>query len=327
MSPTTAAYRSGRRRAAGTARARWSSAASRPPRASPHRRRRSGLCRVAMRPGDRPRWVSSQSCDSPAMVRRPWKSSWVCVHGPMVSATSTPRSRRCRYCCKRLLQEQVLPAADQQHRHLHPVERGAESHRLPERLVVIGMVEPRLPPRRAGAQQLPAGRTQRQLTGGAYHAFLRPQLADAGADSSGIFLVRNQMAPAQEVVDGERAGAPGRLAEIVGTGGDDGRGQLGRRILQQRPLGEPEIGNPDGGEATGEPRLLPQPCDGVGAVGRFVDHRREGPARPERPPHTLHQHVVAAGGVQRAVQQRERKPAAIRSAEQQGADRFCPAGT
>src|SRR6202035_3811310 len=98
--------------------------------------------------------------------------------------------------------------------------------RIPERVAVTRRLQPRLPPRRAGAQQLTAGRAQWQLTGGAYHAFLRPQLADAGADASGIFLVGNQMAPAEEVVDGERAGAPGRRAEIVRTGGDHGRGQL-----------------------------------------------------------------------------------------------------
>ncbi|CFB88006.1 Uncharacterised protein [Mycobacterium tuberculosis] len=57
---------------------------------------RTGLGRSA---GARPRWASNQSNDSRAPVASPLVSIWVCVQGPTVSATCTPRSRRCRYCC------------------------------------------------------------------------------------------------------------------------------------------------------------------------------------------------------------------------------------
>jgi hypothetical protein len=58
-----------------------------------------------------------------------------------------------------LLHKQVLPAADHQHRHLHPVQRVAELQEVPERVAASRRLQPGLPPRRAGAQQLPSGRS------------------------------------------------------------------------------------------------------------------------------------------------------------------------
>ena len=223
---------------------------------------------------------------------------------------------------ERLAQEQVLPAAEQQHRHLDPVKGGADVQRPPERVVVRRRRQPGLPPRSPFAEQRPAGRAQRRLRGRTHHALLSPHLADAGADSVRIFLVRNQIAPAEEVVDRERAGTPRRRAQIMGTGGDDGRDQFRRRILQQRVLSEPQVRDPDGGEAAGEPRLPPHPFDRVGAVGCFVGHGHEVSGRSECPSHTLQHHAISAGSVQIGENQRERKSTAVGSAGQQGADGF-----
>ena len=109
--------------------------------------------------------------------------------------------------------------------------------------------------------------------------------------------------------------------EVVRTGGDDGRSQFRRRILQHRPLGEAEIRDPDGGEATGEPRLVPQPGDRVRAVGDLVNHRLEHATRSECAAHALQDHAVTARGVQVGEYQREGELPAVGSASQQRADR------
>ena len=221
---------------------------------------------------------------------------------------------------QRLGQEQILPAAEQQQRHLDLVERGVDPQRLPERVIVRRGRQPGLPPRRRVAEQGPAGGTQRRLTGGPHHALLSPQLADAGADPARIFLVCHQVAPAEEVVDRERAGTPSRKAHVMGTRDDHARDKLRRRILQQCELGEAQIRDSDGSEATGEPWLLAHPLDGVGAVGRLVDHRRKVTARSECPSHALQHHAIPAGGMQVGEHDRERKCTAVGAAGQQGAD-------
>src|SRR5947199_408381 len=105
------------------------------------------------------------------MVPSPANSSWVCVHGPMVSATSTPR------CL--------------------------------------------------------AGRT--------HHGFLGPQLPDAGPDPARILLMNDQVAPPEEVVDGERPRTPGRQPHVVWARDDHAGDELRWGILQQRELSETEI--------------------------------------------------------------------------------------
>ena len=258
-----------------------------------------GLCRVAMRPGDRQRWVSSQSCDSPAMVRRPCKSNWVCVHGPIVSATSTPRSRRWRYCssdcCRnRSCQPPISSTGTCTRSSAAPnridsqngsLSSGCSSHDSHHGAPVPSSSRPAAP-----SGNSPAAR----MTFFCARSWRMPERIRPGSS----WWATRWLQPRKSLTVNEPV-PQADVAEIMRAGGDDGRGQLRRRILQQRPLGEPQIGNPDGGEAAGEPGLLSQPCDGVGAVGCFVDHRLEGPARAERPPHTLQQHAVAAGGVQR----------------------------
>ena len=221
---------------------------------------------------------------------------------------------------QRLPHEDVLPAAQQQHRNLHAVQRLGEPPRIPKRIVHPGMFDPRFEPGRARAEQRPGRGTHRHRAGRLGHPASGLQLAECDPPAR-VLLVGNQVAPAQKVVDGERAGAPHRGIEIVGTRGDHGRGQLRRRILQHRPLGESQIRHPDGGESAGKPRLFTQPYDRVGAIDGLVDHRLEHPARPERPAHALHHDVIAARRVEPPKHQGERKPPPVGAADQHGADR------
>ena len=157
---------------------------------------------------------------------------------------------------QRLAQEDVLPAAEQQHRHVHAIQRRAEPQPLPELMVCLGAFQPRLEPRCSGAEHPSGRRTQGRLGDRACDPARCLQLADSGLDAPGVLLTGNQIAPAQEVVGRKRAGAPHRRREIVRARGDDGRCQLRRGILQYRPLGESQVRQADGGESAGEPGLL-----------------------------------------------------------------------
>ena len=225
-----------------------------------------------------------------------------------------------RVLLQRLLQKDVLPAADEQHRHLHAVQRGAVAQSLPERVVAAGVFDPGFEPRRTGAQKCARRLAERQPEGGLRYLARCQQLADAGAHADRVLLVGHQVAPTEKVV-GERAGAPHRGVEIVRPHRDYRRGQLRRRVIQEGPLGESQVRQPDGGELPCEPGLFAQPHHGVGAVGGLVDHRLEHAAGPERATHALQHHVVAACRVQPGEYQRERKGAPIGPANQQGTGR------
>lgn len=212
---------------------------------------------------------------------------------------------------QRLPQEDVLPAADEQHRDLDAVQRGGKPQSVPERIVAVGVFHPGFEPRRTRAEQRPGRLTQRQRGGRPRHPSRRGELADSGPDATGVFLVGNQIAPAQEVVDRKRSGAPHRGPEVVRPHRDHGRGQLRGRIVQQRPLGETQIGQADGAEPAGEPGLFTQPRHRIGAVGGLVDHGLEHATGPERPAHALQHDVITAGGVNPGKHQRKRKPAPV----------------
>ena len=79
---------------------------------------RQGRCE-----GAPPRWVPSQSSVSRARMASPLVSRSVCDHGPIVSATSRPGPAGVGTAAASGAGN-VLPAADQQHRHLHAVQRG-----------------------------------------------------------------------------------------------------------------------------------------------------------------------------------------------------------
>ena len=91
-----------------------------------------------------------------------------------------------------------------------------------------------------------------------------------------------------------------RVAEVVRADLDDRGDQLRRRVDQQRPLREAQVGAAEGGEPAVEPRLFPQPDHRVGRVLDLPPHRVEGPARAERVPHADLDHPVPTGGEQPA---------------------------
>src|SRR5439155_25598044 len=124
---------------------------------------------------------------------------------------------------QRLLEEQVLPSAEQQHRNLRALQRLMQLQLGPVRVVVFRMLEPRLVPRRASAEQRPAGLADWQRAGRRFECPARPYLADERADAARIPLVGEHVGPAKEVVEPERTGTPARGAEIMRADADDRR--------------------------------------------------------------------------------------------------------
>ena len=134
------------------------------------------------------------------------------------------------------------------------------------------------------------------------------------------FLARDLEVPAQRVAQGERAGSPHDLAEVVRAHDDRRGGQLGWRIDQQRPLREAHIRGPDRREASVEPGLRAQPGDRVGAVVHLVPAGVELAARAETATRALQYDVITVGGIQ-AGEDFDGQPApAVRAAHQHGAD-------
>ena len=221
-----------------------------------------------------------------------------------------------------LFQEQVLPAADQQHGNLGALKGVVELQPGPERVVVLRVLQPGLEPRRAGAEQRSRGVAGRHSCRCARQQAFGPQLPGEHADPARIFLVGDHVAPAQEVVEPECARAPAGSGQVVRADGYHSSLHLRRRIGQHRPLGEAEVRPPDRAEGTGEPRLLAQPCRGVGAIGDLVDHRIEFAAGAEGAANALQDDVVAARRVGACEQRRKRIPAAVGAADQQRARRI-----
>ena len=96
-----------------------------------------------------------------------------------------------------------------------------------------------------------------------------------------LLLPGRLVGPAEEVVEAEGAARVDGRPEVVRADHDDGRHELRGRVHQQRPLREPHVGRAVGGEASVEPRLLPHPSNGVGAIVDLVHHRIEGAPRSE----------------------------------------------
>ena len=71
-----------------------------------------------------PKCSANQPSASVTMRRPPLVIIEMCVHGPTVSPTSTPR-RQPLVLLERLREEEVLPAGLEEHRHLHPLQRSA----------------------------------------------------------------------------------------------------------------------------------------------------------------------------------------------------------
>ena len=217
-----------------------------------------------------------------------------------------------------LLDEQVLPAAHQQHRDRDPLQRGTALHGGPERVAGLRVVHPSLGPGRLAADHVGvSGRDREALQHlaqppfGRGHAHHRAQHPDA-------LLVRDQVAPHDVVVQIEGAVAVRGPVEVVRADVHHGGDQFRRRVHGQRPLHEAEVAGAVGGQPALEPALLAQPRHGVLPVGDLVPHRLEVPAGPERAAHALQQHVIAALGEDLPGLQGEQAGAAVRAADQHG---------
>ena len=154
-----------------------------------------------------------------------------------------------------LLQEEVLPAADEEDGDLHALERGGVLHRRPEGIGRLGPRHPLGVPGRPPAQDRARRLGQRERV----HVRADPAGCRGGAQRPGqaaaVLLVHNAVAPAQEV-EPEGAGAPDVLLEVVRPDGHDGRRQFRGRVGHQGPLGVPQVGAADRGEGAGEPGLV-----------------------------------------------------------------------
>ena len=215
-----------------------------------------------------------------------------------------------------LLQEQVLPAPDEQGRHRDPLQRGLALQRGPERVGQIRVLQPALEPRCSGAEQVPAaGRHGQPIQ-------RRPQPPVGGgqppqaAERPGGLLMGHHVTPAEEILQIKRAVVIGGPAEIMGTDLDDGGDQFRRRVLGQGPLHETEVAQPVGGQPPIEPMLAAQPGHRVLAVGGLAAHRVEFPAGAEGATAALQQHVEAALGDQLGTDHVVREPAPVGAADQ-----------
>ena len=215
-----------------------------------------------------------------------------------------------------LLQEQILPAPDEQDRHRDPLQRGPALQRGPERVGQIRVLQPALEPRGPGAEQVPAAgrhgqpvqrRTQPPVGGG------HPPQA---AKRPGRLLMGDHVAPPEEILQIKRTVVVGRPAEIMGTDLDHGGDQFRWRVQGQGPSCEPEVAQPVGCQPPVEPVLAAQPGHGVLAVGGLAAHRVEVPARAERAAAALQQYVEAALGDQLRAGQAVREPAPVGRADQ-----------
>ena len=244
------------------------------------------------------------------------------VHGPIVSATSTPRSRSCRYCCSvcgRNRSCQPLSSSTGTCTRSSAARNRSAPRTGPRYPAVFSQVSHH--GARSPSSARPAAPSGTSPAARMTFFWARSWRMPARIRPGSSWWATRLLQPRKSLTVNEPVPHADAL-KSCGTRGDHGRSQFRRRILQHRPLGEAQIGNPDGGEATGEPRLAPQPGDRVSAVGDLVNHRIEDAARSERAPHTLQHHPIAAGCVQLGEYQRERKSAAVGSAGQQGADRL-----
>jgi len=215
-----------------------------------------------------------------------------------------------------LMEEQVMPPANQQRRDVDALQRGAALQRLPERVGRPRMLQPGLEPRGAGAEQCTD-------TGGERHPVQhrdeppvrgrRPVYAMQEPDA---FLERDELGPLHVVIQIEHAVAVNGATHVVRPDLDDGRHQLRRRVHGQRPLDEPEIAPAVRRQPPVEPALLPQPGDRVLSVRDLVPHRLEIAAGTEGASTALHQHVIAALGDQLGHGHAERRTTPVGAADQ-----------
>ena len=208
----------------------------------------------------------------------------------------TPRADSTRYCSRVWARNRSCQPPTSRVGAVDAVQRGAALQRGPERVGHIRMLQPALEPRGPGPEQVPAaGRDGQPVQRGTQPPVGGGHPPQAGQPSGGL-LVGDHVAPAQEVLQVERAMVVGGLAEVVRPDVDHGRDQFRWRILGQCPLHEAEIAEPVGGQPAVEPVLLAQPGHRVLAVSGLMAHRVELAAGAERAAAALQQHVEAPLG-------------------------------
>ena len=188
------------------------------------------------------------------------------------------------------------------------------------------MLQPGLEPGRLGAEQIPGARGDRRPVQHAAQPPVRGDGADRPGQQVDAFLMDDQVAPAQEVVQVEGAVAVRGPAKVVRADVHHRGDQLGRRVQGQGPLHEAEVAGPERGQPFVEPALAAQPRHGVLAVARLGAHRLELPAGAEGAAAALQQHVEAALGDELGFQQAERHAAAVGAADQDRGGRWLMIG-
>jgi hypothetical protein len=188
-----------------------------------------------------------------------------------------------RMCRQSLAEKSVLPSVLKQHGDLHSFQRFSQIGALPPWVAKVPPADPFAVPGRLPAHQLFSGVGQRKSRQGPLDPAPGGENRKDARQNRLLLLGRDER-PFEHRAEQKRPAGVDESAEVVRRARDDRGDQLWRRIHQQRPLGEAEIGIAVGGNAPVEPRLLAHPRDDVGRVVDFPHERFEGSPRSERAP-------------------------------------------
>ena len=151
----------------------------------------------------------------------------------------------------------------------------------------------------------------------------RAPAAQISLQPAAVFLVGHHVAPAEEVGQRERAGAPHRGAKSCGpavmtAAASSGGGSISSAHCVSPRYDRPIVANrPVNHGCRRSHSTVSAPSEVSWTIGW------NSPPEPEVPRTTLQHHVVAAGGVEPGVERRERKAPAVRAADQQRAGVAC----
>ncbi len=218
-----------------------------------------------------------------------------------------------------LLQEEVLPAADEEDGDFDPLEGGGVLHGRPEGVGRLGPCHPVGVPGCPPTQDRVRRPGQRERVHVGADPPGRRDGAQRPAQPAAVLLVHNAVAPAQEV-EPEGAGTPDVLLEVVRPDGHDSRRQLGGRVGHEGPLGVPQVRAPDSGEAAGEPGLVAHPGHHVEPVVHLGLHGPELSARAEGAAAAHEEDVVAPRREDPRLGHGQGQGTAIRPPHQNGPD-------
>nr|WP_239087523.1 hypothetical protein [Actinoplanes digitatis] len=217
-----------------------------------------------------------------------------------------------------LFEGEVVPAADQAHRHGHPVRRRPGVGGGPEQIVLVRVVHPVLELLPPAAERPPVGVEQWHPTDGAPQVHGEPQhRAGVGGRAGGLVEERRAADQGEFEPEGALPAGVEALVEVVRRDLEDGGAPLGRRVQPEGPLHVAEVARADRRERAGEPLLLTQPLDRGLAVGGLVAPQVEGAARAAGAAGALHDHAEALRRESRAEQRVPGEAAPVRAAHEQ----------